>query len=233
VNNEEKIERWLGGMNRGIEIGAFDCPLPIIKPVYVDIFEEFAGTKCLVDVLADSTSLPFPPGNLDYVAASHVLEHVANPLKALIEWTRITRHGGILYLVLPDRNHTWERLRPAVSAAHLLEDFTDDVNQSDGTHIDEFVDALVWEEFSPQDPGETAREHYRKILKAAIEHGQDINIHFHAFDPEMFASFVRATNHLFRDGERLEIVDFETRFPENCPNGFLAVLRVLKPASPG
>jgi SAM-dependent methyltransferase len=165
------------------------------------------------------------------VAASHVLEHVANPLAALLEWTRVTRHDGKLYLVVPDRNHTWERRRQPVAAQHLVEDFLSGTTQSDGNHIDAFVDAVVWEEFSPEDTSEEAREHYRTILKQAVSHGQDINIHFHAFEPEIFPSIIDAANSLFSGRERLDLLDLEARFPENCPNGFLAVLGVRKPTS--
>tara|TARA_B110000037_G_scaffold160063_1_gene180760 strand:- start:922 stop:1725 length:804 start_codon:yes stop_codon:yes gene_type:complete len=229
VTNEEKTEQWLVGLNRGVEIGAFQSPLPNIKPIYVDTFKEFAGQKCLVDVLAESTNLPFSDHEMDYVAASHVFEHIANPLQALLEWFRVTRHDGIIYLVIPDRNHTWERNRPAVSPEHLLSDYYDSTSQSDGTHIDEFVDYVLWNDFSPDDPSEEARESYRSSLHGAIRQGLDINIHFHAYDPSSFAPIVDAANELLKDGETLELVDFSPNFPSECPNGFLAVLRVAKP----
>jgi SAM-dependent methyltransferase len=231
VTNDGKIQQWLAGLNRGIEIGAFDCPLPLHDPVYVDIFTEFAGQPCRVDVLADSVRLPFGDSALGYVAASHVLEHIANPLAALLEWTRVTRNGGRLYLVIPDRNHTWEHRREPVSVPHLLDDYRSGRTQSDGIHVDEFVNTLDWEAFSPQEPSAEAREHYRRILKLAISEGNDINIHFHAFEPQMFASVVDAANGLVPVGARLHLLDLASRFPEDCPNGFLAVLGVEKTGS--
>jgi SAM-dependent methyltransferase len=114
MTNEEKTKQWIVELGKGIEIGAWLNPLPNIEPIYVDLFEEFAGQKCNVDILSEPTDLPFENGQLDYVASSHVIEHIANPIRALVEWTRITRHNGILYLVIPDRKFTWERNRPVV-----------------------------------------------------------------------------------------------------------------------
>jgi len=53
--------KWLHGT--GIEIGAQDKPIKNIHPIYVDRFTEFAGTKCLADVVADGMALPFQAGS--------------------------------------------------------------------------------------------------------------------------------------------------------------------------
>ena len=37
----------------------------------------------------------------DFPLASHVLQHITNPFKALLEWLRITRPRGLLLLILP------------------------------------------------------------------------------------------------------------------------------------
>ena len=42
-------------------------------------------------------------GRYDFVLSSHVLEHCANPLRALREWMRITTAGGAIVLVIPHK----------------------------------------------------------------------------------------------------------------------------------
>ena len=42
-----------------------------------------------------------PDASYDFVAASHVLEHTANPLRALQEWKRVLRPGGALLVLVP------------------------------------------------------------------------------------------------------------------------------------
>jgi len=51
----------------------------------------------------DASTLPgIAKGSLDYIYSSHCLEHLADPVKALIRWTEVLRPGGFLYLAVPD-----------------------------------------------------------------------------------------------------------------------------------
>lgn len=49
----------------------------------------------------DGEVLPFPDESQDYVFTSHVLEHIANPIKAINEWFRVLKVGGYLILIVP------------------------------------------------------------------------------------------------------------------------------------
>jgi len=49
----------------------------------------------------DGTHLPFDDGSTDAVHASHVLEHVDDPIICLREWFRVLRIGGHLVLFAP------------------------------------------------------------------------------------------------------------------------------------
>ena len=70
------------------------------------------------DVIAhcDQGALPFADNSFDEVRAIHLIEHVADVLKTMEEFHRITRPGGIIYLVTPhytdfsyfrDPTHRW------------------------------------------------------------------------------------------------------------------------------
>src|SRR5580698_7804560 len=65
----------------------------------------------------------------DFVAASHVLEHVANPLRALTEWKRIVRPSGTVLLVLPHKRHTFDHRRPFTTFDHIKADFESNVSE--------------------------------------------------------------------------------------------------------
>jgi SAM-dependent methyltransferase len=46
-------------------------------------------------------TLPFADDSFDRLIATHVLEHLAFPVRALEEWVRVVRPGGVVSLILP------------------------------------------------------------------------------------------------------------------------------------
>lgn len=49
----------------------------------------------------DATKLRFPYSSFDRLIATHVLEHLPDPVGVLKEWNRVVRPGGIISIVLP------------------------------------------------------------------------------------------------------------------------------------
>ena len=121
--HEQTVKRWLKLNGIGVEIGAFETPSPLIKPFYVDRFAEFAGKKCLADYWGDACHVPFRNNSLDYVVTSHVLEHVANPVAALLEWHRVLKNNGLIYMVVPDRRYTFDHQREITSPEHMWAEY--------------------------------------------------------------------------------------------------------------
>jgi SAM-dependent methyltransferase len=76
-------------------------------------------------------------GAYDALLASHVLEHLANPLSALHDWKRVVHPGGLLLLVVPHRDATFDHQRPVTSLAHMRDDAEHTVGEDDLTHLDE------------------------------------------------------------------------------------------------
>lgn len=76
----------------------------------------------------------------DCVLASHCLEHVANPFRALSEWRRVVRKDGMLLLLLPHRDGTFDWRRPVTTLAHMVEDYTNEVGEDDRTHLSEVLE---------------------------------------------------------------------------------------------
>jgi SAM-dependent methyltransferase len=74
-------------------------PDPTIDPKWFKSFElSVYGSGEGTDI----QSIARPDGAYDFVACSHVLEHVADDRKALRELLRITADDGLLFLVVPD-----------------------------------------------------------------------------------------------------------------------------------
>lgn len=89
---------------RGIEIGSGGKPLPRLNSLQVDLVDDYNGFKYHVDYLAAADELSFAENDsFDYIVHSNMLEHLANPVKALVEWHRVIRPNGILYMIVPDK----------------------------------------------------------------------------------------------------------------------------------
>lgn len=117
-------DRWLLG--RGIELGRAshnplapsDCisvaPCDGVQFVDARDLEDYrvyceeqarhGMAPARVDLVAEATDLPFVEGELDYVASSHVLEHIPDIFSAWSEWWRVLKAGGVNFMIVPKRN---------------------------------------------------------------------------------------------------------------------------------
>jgi len=68
-----------------------------------------------------------------------MLEHTANPLEALNSWKSVVIDDGLLILVLPHRDGTFDHLRPLTSVQHLVDDFESQKGENDSTHFEEIA----------------------------------------------------------------------------------------------
>lgn len=226
MKHEDFTSKYLTGL--GVEIGAFKNPVPGISPIYVDKFAEFAAQPTRADYLGEATSLPFYDSSLNYIVASHVLEHSSNPIKALKEWFRVLKPKGIAYVIVPNKRFTWDRNRPTTDFEHMLEDYRSDTNDKDPTHIDDFIYGVVWQEIRPEikpEDVDSKKAEHAKLYWDAIERGEDINIHFHVFTPESLKKILVETQKKGKLPYNWKILEFEDRFPDDNPIGILAILQ--------
>lgn len=149
-----QLSRHLVG--QGIELGPGPKPFPALMPSTTvgcldawapndnaDRFpeieqSEFAPPDIICDFNVEGLA-PIEDGSQDFAVASHVLEHVANPLHMLCELHRVLRPGGTALIILPDRHNTFDRHRPPTPLAHLVEEFEAGVTEVDDAHIEEFI----------------------------------------------------------------------------------------------
>ena len=98
------------------------------------------GNKTGIQIIADGGDLKeISENSYDFVLSCHSLEHMANPIKALIEWKRIIKNNGMVLLILPHKDKTFDRNRPITSMSHLIEDYVNNTNENDCTHFDEVI----------------------------------------------------------------------------------------------
>ena len=75
----------------------------------------------------------------DFIVASHCLEHLANPLKALKQWIRLIKKGGVLLLVLPNARYGFDHRRPVTLFSHFQSDFENNIGEDDLSHLPEIL----------------------------------------------------------------------------------------------
>lgn len=163
---------------------------------------EFAPGRVGRQYIAEATALrEIDSGSYDFVVSSNCLEHVANPLKALREWIRVVKPGGLLLLVLPNKVANFDRFRPTTTFEHLLDDERRDTPEDDMTHLSEI---LALHDLS-RDPWAGSRENFERRCRENLAFR---GMHQHVFDAELIdrmASHVGIAT-VFRDATSTDFV---------------------------
>lgn len=185
----------------------------------------YAGKALGRQFIREASEFPdIQSSSYDFLLSSHVIEHLANPLRGLQEWRRVLRDDGILILVAPHFDATFDRRRPVTTIEHMLEDFRNDVGEDDATHI---AEALELHDFE-RDPWVESREKFRE----RCENNASIRgVHHHVFDTETLVRLVDHANY--------RILTVELALPESIvivcsksgPEDEATNVRFLEPAA--
>jgi SAM-dependent methyltransferase len=119
----------------------------------------------------------------DFVLSSHCLEHLANPLRGLSEWLRVLRQGGLLVLIVPHKDGTFDHRRPVTSMEHLVRDFDEHTDEGDLTHLPEI---LKLHDLA-QDPGAGDLHSFEERSRRNRENRC---LHHHVFDTPLAVAVV-------------------------------------------
>jgi len=120
----------------------------------------------------------------DFLLSSNCLEHVANPLKAIREWRRVIKDGGLLVLVLPNKQSNFDHRRPITTFEHLLDDYEREMTEHDLTHIEEI---LALHDLA-MDPAAGTLEQFRL---RSLDNFNNRTLHHHVFDVPLIEAVLR------------------------------------------
>ena len=110
----------------------------------------------------------------DFVVTSHVIEHIANPIKAIKSWSDyIIKPNGYILSIIPDYRFCFDRNRPLTTIEHLLEDYKNDIGEDDKTHIEEQKKLHDW----------TCGGH-KEFYELCENNHKTRVVHHHTFTPE-------------------------------------------------
>src|SRR3954465_14178629 len=177
---------------RGLELGPLHRPIPRhdgMQMTYVDYqdqatlqraYPKLAEHIVPVDVLDDAQTLAtVAPGSFDFLVSAHVVEHMRDPIGALVNWLRVIRDGGLLYLIVPDKRRTFDKLRVRTTLEHMVLDYQQPSAERDFEH---YLDYAVFVHHAMTD---------QAIGEATRLRDTGFSIHFHVFLPQDMVRLVQ------------------------------------------
>ena len=184
----------------GIEIGALHNPLPVdnntAKVRYVDckpietLREHYPELKqnsfVSSDIIASAEDLSvISDSSLDFLIANHLLEHCANPIKALKEFHRVVKkYNGIVYLSLPNTQSegSFDKGREITPIEHLINDY---FAKDSERHLLDFIHFWEWVIYAGK------RATFEAVLMNAKKlYDMKFSIHYHVFVEDNFFSLL-------------------------------------------
>jgi SAM-dependent methyltransferase len=160
---------------------------------------------------AVASDVPF-----DYVIASHVIEHIPDPIGWMADLTRVLRPGGILSLIIPDKRYCFDINRSLTQISDLVDAHLRQLRQPSvrqafdfySIELGDMVDSVaVWAgtvDYSlavrqdVDDPEVFALDACRRMQQS----DEFVDVHCHVFTPDSFLG-------LFEKLARLGLIDFE------------------------
>jgi SAM-dependent methyltransferase len=141
---------------------------------------EAAGALVQADLIVDITKMQaFAKESLDFIIASHVIEHVPDPFAVFAAAARTLRPHGSLMLIVPDQRRTFDARRQTTSIARLAaEHFEGDASASLASYVEMALDV---EDL----PLMTA------LARARERHAARQDTHLHTFTFESFTRLAR------------------------------------------
>jgi len=176
--------QYLSG--KGIEIGAFNNPMPHAPDAVVryldrysteDLQHMYQDADCVdVDIVDDGEKLEsLEAASQDFIVASHFFEHCQNPIGTLTNLLRVVRAGGIVFIVIPDKRFTFDKVREVTPFRHILDDFQKGPAVSERAHYEEW--ARVIDKLDDPEEHRSKVEHFietRWPIHFHVWRGQDI-----------------------------------------------------------
>lgn len=192
---KKNLLRYLRG--DGVEIGALHKPLPLTgskinKIRYVDrmtnedLRKHYPELNELplveVDIVDDGSTLStIADESLDFIIANNLIEHLENPIRALENWHAKLKAGGIIYMAVPNKRHTFDKDRSLTTIEHLVGDYTASKDMLEKRNFYHFVETA---EIIEKRVGKDAEERVIDLIN------RDYSIHHHTWDYRSFKAFL-------------------------------------------
>ena len=194
---------------RGLEVGPLDRPI-LSKAKYSVSYVDHATREELIakykasatpETLASERIAPVdivwapgrtladcvPPGvKYDYCLASHVVEHIADPIGWLQQIALVLKDGGIVSLAVPDKERTFDHLRAVTRPADLIDAYVRQITRPSPRQVFDHITSVseIGLEARPASPA-LIREAFAHAL--GVHHSERyLDVHCHVFTQASF-----------------------------------------------
>jgi hypothetical protein len=123
----------------------------------------------------------------DFCFASHCLEHIANPLKAIKEWLRIIKNNGYIIIIVPEKSICFDHKRNYSNFNTLLSQYEKNVGEDDLSTLPEI---LANHDLS-MDP---AAGDLGQFTKRSLDNVNNRCLHHYVYNPELLMEICKFYN---------------------------------------
>ncbi len=154
---------------------------------------------CGFQYILDTTDLKeIPSAKYDFILSSHVIEHIANPIKALLEWNRVLKKDGVLIVIIPNKDGTFDHKRDITDFNHIIDDYKQGTKENDLTHLDEILELHDLE-------GDKGAGSYNEFKTRALNNFTNRCLHHHVFNTFLAIKLI--------DFIKMQIISTEATYP--------------------
>ena len=109
----------------------------------------------------------------DAIISSHVIEHIANPIKFIQNAKTKLNTNGFILSILPNKDCCWDHIREHTTYEHILNDYISNIQEDDLTHLHENLKTNhPWK----------SKPNYLDIFTNNFDNR---GLHHHCFNPEV------------------------------------------------
>lgn len=201
---------------KGVEFGALHNPLVVNSDqCTVDYCDKFTKEKLIkyfpelksissqiveTNIFADLNKTDFNQTftfqtkhcGYDFFIANHVIEHLINPMRFLEQIHTLMKSGAVLYLAVPNKNHTFDCQRQLTTWHHLYDEYQSDVSKLSKAHLEDFILNITTDHIDDPKRKKKLYEDYQNPFKRVFIRNKhrSRSIHVHVWDDITFADFI-------------------------------------------
>jgi hypothetical protein len=218
-----------GGFGRISGNGGGNGLRPLVRAIRQELLHLLKGARVPLDrktVILDMHGACLRAdlkGRYDCTISSNLIEHSPNPVWLLLNFHFITKEDGYQFHAIPHYRYTYDRFRLPTPVSHLLEDFVRRADESDMSHVEDYVQSAV------EKDGWQREFHRNYPLTYPF-------IHFHVFDEhnvrELFETvFTEVKSDVLKTGKFSDnIVTFRNRLNPSFTERYGDTIRSYFPA---